>query len=149
MENIEITGHPLKRFEALIGTWDMTGRTLDADTDNITGWNTFEWLPGEFFIKSFGEIDFNGAHIYSLEMIGYDLESDTFTSSVYSNMDGNVLPYAWDVQGNVVTHSDSTSKYTGILSEDGNTLSGGWRPNEGQPEEPGSAYDAVMKRRLP
>ena len=148
MTNTQTHDPALNRFEALIGTWDMTGRTLDSGEDNITGWNTFEWLPGGFFIKSFGEINFNGTHIYSLEMIGYDPVSDTFTSSVYSNMDSSVLPYAWDVQGNIVTHSDATSKYTGILSEDGNTLSGGWRTNEGQPEEPGSAYDAIMKRRL-
>jgi len=36
----------LKALDVLIGTWDLKGRTLDSDEDNISGWNTFEWLPG-------------------------------------------------------------------------------------------------------
>ena len=139
--------HPaLKRLDVLIGTWDLTGRTLDSDTDNITGWNTFEWLPGEFFLKLTGAIDFKGDKIQSLEIIGYDPSTNTFPSSVYSNMDGDVLPYSWDVQGNTVMHSDASSKYTGTLSKDGQTLSGGWRPKEGEQESPKNSYDAIMTR---
>ena len=136
----------LKRLEKLVGTWNMTGRTLDSDVDNITGWNTFEWLPGGFFLKSFGEINFKGDLIQSLEMIGYDPSTQTFPSSVYSNMDGRALPYSWDVQDNSIRHSDASSQYTGTFSEDGKTLSGGWRPKQGEKESPGSAYDAVMTR---
>jgi hypothetical protein len=136
----------LQRLEKLIGTWDMKGRTLDSDEDNITGWNTFEWLPGGFFLKSFGEIDFKGVKIQSLELIAYDPASGTFPASVYSNMSGTVLPYWWDIQGNTVTHRDKTSKYTGTFSEDGQTLSGGWRPNESEKQSPENAYDAVMTR---
>jgi hypothetical protein len=136
----------LRRLDVLIGTWDMTGRTLDSEVDNITGWNTFEWLPGGFFLKSTGEINFKGELIQSLEIIGYDPSSQTFPSHVYSNMDGSVLPYHWNVEGNIVTHSDESSKYTGTLSKDGNTLSGGWRPKKGEKEIPGNAYDAIMTR---
>jgi len=32
----------LKRLDVLLGTWDLTGHTLDSDEDNITGWNTIE-----------------------------------------------------------------------------------------------------------
>jgi hypothetical protein len=136
----------LKRLEVLIGTWEMKGHTLDTEENNINGWNTFEWLPGGFFLKSTGEINFNGEKIQSLELIGYDPSSQTFPSSVYSNLDGNVLPYQWNVQGKTVTHSDASSKYMGTLSEDGRTLTGGWRPKEGEKEIPGNAYDAVMTR---
>src|SRR5687767_1288421 len=136
----------LKRLDVLIGTWDLKGRTLDSHEDNITGWNTFAWLPGGFFLKSTGEINFKGAMVQSLELIAYDPSTRTLTSNVYSNMDGNALPYSWDVQGNTVTHSDKTSRYTGTLSEDGKTLSGGWRPKEGEQESPENSYDAVMRR---
>ena len=136
----------LKALDVLIGTWDLKGRTLDSDKDNISGWNTFEWLPGGFFLKSIGEINFKGVLIQSLEIIGYDPESHTFPSHVYSNLDGNVLPYSWNIEGNTVTHSDKTSKYTGTISEDGQTLSGGWRPKKGEQESPENSYDAIMTR---
>ena len=136
----------LKRLDVLIGTWDLKGHTLDSNDDNITGWNTFEWLPGGFFLKSIGEINFKGVKFQTLELIAYDPSSQTFPSSVYSNMGGSVLQYYWDVQGNTVTHLDESSTYTGTLSEDGKTLSGGWRPKEGEKESPENAYDAVMTR---
>jgi hypothetical protein len=136
----------LKRLDVLVGTWDMKGRTLHSDEDNITGWNTFEWMPGGFFLKSIGEINFNGVNIQSLELIAYDPASQTFPSRVYSNLGGDVLLYYWDVQGNTVMHSDASSKYTGTLSDDGRTLSGGWRPKEGEKESAGNSYDAVMTR---
>lgn len=39
----------LKRLEKLVGTWKLTGRTLSSKEDNITGWTTFEWMPGGIF----------------------------------------------------------------------------------------------------
>lgn len=133
----------LKRLEKLVSTWDIKGRTPDSKEDNITGWMTCEWLPGGFFLKQIGEIDFRGFKVQSLELIGYDPSTQTFPSSVYSNMSGIALPYHWNVQGNNVTHWTEADKYTVTLSEDGKTLSGGWRPVEGKE---GVAYDAVMTR---
>ena len=140
--------HPaLARLEPLIGTWRLTGRTLDATEDNITGRVNIEWLPGGFFMVQRGEIAMPsfGLTVQSLEIIGYDPSSDTFRSTVYSDMDGMPATYFWDVQGKVVTHWTAGSKYTGAFSEDGKTLTGGWRP-EGGPGTPGSAYDATMIR---
>jgi hypothetical protein len=136
----------LKRLEKLVGKWELKGRTLDSKEDNITGWTTFEWLPGGFFLKSVGEITFNGFLIKSLEIIAYDPKRKTFPSSVYSNMSGSVFSYEWDVQGNTVIHSGLGAKYTGNFSEDGNTLTGGWRPEEGTESTDGNTYDAVMTR---
>jgi hypothetical protein len=68
----ERPGSSLKRLRVLVGTWKMKGHTLDSKVDNITGWNTFEWLPGKFFLESFGEINFKGFVIKSLEIIGLD-----------------------------------------------------------------------------
>ena len=136
----------LKRLEKLVGTWKLIGRTLDSKEDNISGWTTFEWLPGRFFLKASGEIIFRGIKIQSVEIIGYDPTSKTFPSSVYSNMSGTVLPYQWDIQGNAVTHWLESAKYSGTLSEDGKILSGGWRPVEGKDGSENVAYDAVMTR---
>jgi len=136
----------LKRLEKLVGRWNLKGRTLDSKKDNITGWNTFEWLPGGFFLKSFGQIDFKGFVVKGLEIIAYDPKKKTFPSTVYSNLSADVLAYEWDVQGNSVIHSGLGWKYAGTLSEDGNTLTGSWRPDKGTKSTEGNAYDAVMNR---
>lgn len=137
----------LKRLEKLVGIWEVKGRMPGATVDNITGWTTFEWMPGEFFLKSSSEITFRGFTIQSLEIIAYDPTSSTFPSSVYTNMSGAVLPYAWDVQGNTVTHWIDAAKYTGTFSDDGRILTGGWGPAEGNNDPENVAYDAVMTRR--
>lgn len=139
--------HPaLRRLDPLVGTWEMRGRTLDAERDNIFGRVTIEWLPGGFFLEQRGEIDFMGFKAQSLEIIGYDSEADNFPATVYSSMDGMPSRYYWDVQGNVVTHWTAGSKYTGTFSEDGKVLTGGWRPDEGVEQIPSNTYDATMIR---
>ena len=136
----------LGRLEKLVGTWELKGRTLDSKEDNISGWTTFEWLPGGFFLKMSGEITFKGFRIQSVEIIAYDPTSQTFPANVYSDMSGTVLPYQWNVQDNIVTHWTEGSKYTGTFSEDGNILSGGWRPEDGKEGPENAAYDATMVR---
>jgi hypothetical protein len=141
----------LKRLEILVGTWQMRGHTLDQKVDNITGWSTFEWLPGKFFLESFGEItiqgfQFKGFVVKALEIIAYDPKKKRFPSTVFSNLSGEVLTYEWDVKGNSVIHSGLGAKYTGTLSEDGNTLTGGWRPDKGTKDTEGNAYDVVMTK---
>lgn len=139
----------LKRLEKFVGTWSIKGRTLDSKVDNVSARTTFEWLPGRFFLKQNFEADFMGMKIQSLEIIGYDPTSDTFPSLVYSNLAGVPIPYRYDVKGRdiiITTDLAGGAKMTGKISEDGNTFSGGWRPNPGK-EGPGNvAYDFVGTR---
>src|SRR5690242_15547086 len=83
----------LKRLEKLLGTWELKGRTLGAREDNIRGWTSIEWLPGGFFLQLRGELEFMGDRIQSLELIGYDPATKSFPAWVYSNLDGQPLPY--------------------------------------------------------
>ena len=132
----------LKRLERLVGSWTITGRTLDSDEDNISGKVAFEWLPGGFFLQQRIEMDFAGfVEIESLELIGYDPSTQAFSSNAYSNLAPFALPYQWDLQDNVLRISTEASKFEGIFSEDGDTFSGGWRPIPGM-EGPGNIpYD--------
>jgi hypothetical protein len=135
----------LKRLEPLIGTWTLTGRTLDAGDSDINGRVEIEWMPGGFFQVQRGEIEIPalGLKVYAMEILGYDAESDTFPALVYSNMGSAPSAYTWDVRGDVVTHWTNEAKYTGKLSADGKTLTGGWRATAG-PANPGNTYDSIM-----
>ncbi len=74
----------LKRLDRLVGRWSMEGNLVGSDEKNIRGETTFRWLPGGFFLEQRAHIDFMGLEIDSLELIGYDPETDTFPSTVYS-----------------------------------------------------------------
>src|SRR6266545_3299397 len=135
----------LKRLENFIGTWEMKGRTLNSKEDNVLGRATFEWLPGGFFLQQRIELNFMGLQLRSLELVGYDLQTQTFASNVYSNMSPMPLPYKWDVQDDTltisVTYGPLDATFKGKFSKDGKSFSGGWRPNPGADESINVPYD--------
>lgn len=136
----------LMHLDKLVGTWEIKGRTLNSKEDNISGWVTIEWLPGGFYLQLRGEMRVGEFAVWSLEIIGYDPSIETFPSSVYSDMGGTPAPYRWDVRGHTLTHAGAGARFTGTFSEDGNTIRGGWRPEEGIEATDGNAYDAIMTR---
>jgi hypothetical protein len=133
----------LKKFDRFIGTWDVQGRTLDADVDNVSGRLTVERLPGGFFVQQRVEFDFVGYDVKGVELIGYDPATGTFPSTAYTNASPVPLPYRWSIEGDELTITTEMlgATFHGRWSEDGSTFSGGWRPDPGR-EGPGNvAYD--------
>src|SRR5262245_919382 len=136
----------LEEFERFIGTWEMKGRTLDSEVDNVTARATFEYLPGGFFVAQRFKADFAGMPIESLEIIGYDPESGTFPSTVYASMAATPLAYRWELAGDDVTITTDELGATFRGRWNGESLAGGWRPNPGR-EGPGNVpYDVSGHR---
>jgi hypothetical protein len=135
----------LKRLGRFVGTWSMEGHLVGSSEKIITGRASYRWLPGGFFLEQHVEMDFMGMKIDSQELIGYDPETGTFPSTVYSNLSPTPLPYRWEVEDDRVTISvkygplDAT--FTGTFSDDGRTFSGSWRPNPGADETVNVPYD--------
>ena len=134
----------LRRLDRLVGRWTMEGNLLGSDEKNIKGETTFRWLPGGFFLEQRAHIDFMGLQIDALELIGYDPETDSFPSTVFSGFSREPLPYRWDVLDDAVTiavsYGELDATFTGSWREDG-TFSGGWRPNPGADETVNVPYD--------
>jgi hypothetical protein len=140
----------LRRLDPFVGTWSMEGHLLGSSENNIKGRATYRWLPGGFFLEQRIQLDFMGLQIDSQELIGYDPETGTFRSTVFSNLSPAPLPYRWKVDGDTVTISVSygplDATFTGAFSEDGQRFSGGWRPNPGADETVNVPYDIAGQR---
>jgi hypothetical protein len=140
----------LKQLELFVGTWIMEGHLVGSSENNIKGRTTFRWLPGGFFLEQRFEMDFMGMRIHSLELIGYDPETKTFPSTVYSNVSPAPLPYRWEVDDGKVTitvsYGPMDATFKGEWSEDGRSFSGGWRPNPGADETVNVSYDISGSR---
>jgi hypothetical protein len=54
-------------------------------------------VPGGFFLEQRIELDFMGMPIHSVELIGYEPETKTFPSIVFSSMSPVPLPYRWKI----------------------------------------------------
>lgn len=135
----------LKRLDRFVGTWSMEGHLVGPSENNIKGQTSYRWLPGGFFLEQRIELDFMGTKIQSLELIGYDPETKTFPSTVYSNLSPTPLPYRWDVTDDTVTitvsYAPLDATFHGKFSKDGKHFSGGWRPNPGADETINVPYD--------
>jgi hypothetical protein len=142
----------LRRLDRFVGTWSMEGNLMGSNERNITGRATYRWLPGGFFLEQRIELDFMGLQIHSLELIGYDPETNTFPSTVYSNLSPTPLPYRWEVEGDAVTISVSypplDATFNGRFGEEDQRVDGGWRPNPGADETVNVPYD-IRGRRSP
>jgi hypothetical protein len=140
----------LRRLDRYVGRWSMEGHLVGSDDITIRGETTFRWLPGGFFLEQDFTMDFNGLQIYSLELIGYDPETGTFPSTVYSNIAPTPLPYRWEVDGDdvkiSVTYGVMDSTFHGRWADDGQSFSGGWRANPGADETVNVAYDVGGRR---
>jgi hypothetical protein len=140
----------LKRLDRFVGTWSMEGSLVGSDERTITGGAAYRWLPGGFFLEQRIDLDFMGLEIHSLELIGYDPDSDTFPSTAFSNLSPTPLPYRWEVEGDAVkitvSYPPLDATFTGRFGEDGETFGGGWRPNPGADETANVPYDITGRR---
>jgi hypothetical protein len=139
----------LRQFDRFIGTWEMNGRTVGSDVDNVVGTASYAWLPGGFFLEQRTNINFTGYEVEAVEIISYDPATGTFPSTVYPSMVGTPLPYRWELDGDEVTIKAEAlhATFHGRWSEDGSWFSGGWRPDPGHENDPGNvAYDVAGGR---
>jgi hypothetical protein len=140
----------LQRLDRFVGTWSMEGHLVGSDETTIRGEAGYRWLPGGFFLEQHVTMDFMGLEIDSLELIGYDPETGTFPSTVYSNLSPAPLPYRWEVDDDTVRISVSygplDATFTGGFADDGRSFGGGWRPNPGADETVNVPYDIGGRR---
>lgn len=133
----------MKPFAPFIGTWKLSGRTYDSNEDNMSGNCTFSWLENGQ-LQQLSEIIFDGQKVKATEVIEYDETTGTFSSKVYGGEEP--LSYTWSFEGDIVKHKGAGGTYTGRVSDDGNTISGTWRPDKGVASSQLNSYDMVMTR---
>jgi hypothetical protein len=140
----------LRRLDRFVGTWSMEGHLIGSDEITIKGQATYRWLPGGFFMEQHVAMSFMGMEIDSQELIGYDPESGTFPSTVYSNMSPVPLPYRWEIDDDTVkitvSYGPLDATFTGSFGVDGETFAGGWRANPGADETVNVPYDIGGRR---
>jgi hypothetical protein len=150
-----LTPHPsLRLLDRLVGTWTLEGRSLDSEEQNVTGTTWFSWLHDaagvSFFLQQDMEMDYGGELIKSHELIGYNPEIKRFVSYVFSNMAPDPWPYQWSLEGDDLTitidKNPMDATFTAKFSADGNSFSGGWRPNPGADPTINAPYDVTASR---
>jgi hypothetical protein len=132
-------------LDVLIGSWQLTGRTTDADHDDISGEMTATPLLGGRMLQLVGFMQFGGSRTESLELIWHDDAEDRLVAHVHSGS-GPPLDYRWRRDGDVLTHAGFGMTYTGTIGTDAATIAGTWRADPDRPDMVGAEYYAAMRR---
>ena len=122
-------------LDVFVGKWHTEGLAYAGESqstenpyDSAVRWSseeTYEWLPGGFFLlRHFNgpaaDVVFNG-----IEIIGYDASSQMYSSHIFDNY-GNALIYQVTVHAGVWTYTGTVQRATYVFSDDGNTMTVQW-----------------------
>ena len=84
------SGPEIARLGALVGRWRSEGHVVGSPPEPITGTDTYEWLPGGFFIVHHVDVRVGRHTVQAIEIIGErDPATDAFIARAYDN-EGNV-----------------------------------------------------------
>jgi hypothetical protein len=79
-----------QRLGALVGRWRSEGHIVGDQPVPITGTDTYQWLPGGFFLVHHVDVVIGDQQVQAIELLGeHDPASDAFTARAYDNL-GNV-----------------------------------------------------------
>lgn len=118
----------LKRLDVFVGKWNTEGQIRAAPPNpavKISGTDIYEWLPGGFFLVHRVDVRMGDEEVKAVEIIGYDASSQTYPMHSFDNkgnydlLQANVHDRTWTIIG-------KSMRFTGVFSDDGNTITGHW-----------------------
>jgi hypothetical protein len=118
----------LEHLEPFVGTWHTEG-LLKVNGKNgdlkITGTDSYEWLPGGFFLLHRVDVHIGSEHKEAIEVIGYNESGKTFQMQYFDN-EGNTGTMGANVRNGVWTFLDKSMRFTGRFNDDKNVMEGAW-----------------------
>ncbi|RXA20856.1 alpha/beta fold hydrolase [Methanosarcina sp. MSH10X1] len=122
----------LKRLDIFVGRWITEGHTWATSSSpalRITGTDTYEWLPGRFFLLHRADVQIGDEEIKTIEIIGYDALSQTYPMHYFDNQ-GNSGTYQASVRDGIWTFLGGSERSKVTFSDDGNTITASWEHSD-------------------
>jgi hypothetical protein len=117
-----------RHLHLFIGKWKTEGETCaseDTPAVKVAFVDTYEWLPGKFFLvhRADGQIGSEG--LSTIEFIGYDASSQMYNCHSFDSR-GNADLFQANLRDRTWTIEGESARFTGLFSNTGNTLTGQW-----------------------
>jgi Protein of unknown function (DUF1579) len=94
-----------QRLNAFVGTWNTEGQAQESPygpAGKLTVVDTFEWLPGGYFLSHKWDVKQGSAEFQGMEIIGFDARNKAYTSRFFDSL-GNSGTLRGRLQGNAWT----------------------------------------------
>jgi hypothetical protein len=124
----------MKLLEPLVGTWKLVATFKNVPPADIGARATFEWLSGRQFLIERWEVPMPEAPD-GIAVIGADPKREGGYLQHYFDSRGVARVYKMSFEKNVwrlwrdepdLSPLDFKQRYSGTLSDDGNTIAGAW-----------------------
>jgi hypothetical protein len=125
MKNRRVEYEQLNRFT---GVWTTTGKIPASDTSSeilISGTDSYEWLPGDFFLLHKADVFMGDDKIETFEIIGFDDQQNHYTMQYYNNKGNSGFMTAVCREG-VWTFQEEHLRFTGGFKNHDKEFSGIW-----------------------
>lgn len=127
-QNSSTPNPAMARLNVLVGKWNTEGLIKASPSEPATqlkAVDTYEWLPGGYLLIHYVDGRMGKDEVKSIEIIGYDASSQTYTTHSYDNH-GNISAYQANLHDSAWTIWGESERFTGMFSDDGTTLTGNW-----------------------
>lgn len=122
----------LRRLQVFVGRWKTTGEILGGPTSpaaKLKAVDTYEWLPGGFFLLHRADARVGSQRVQLIEIIGAGANGALVTWSFDDQ--GNVGEYRASLRGGVWKIHGKSERFNGKFSKDRRTLTGTWERRRG------------------
>lgn len=120
----------LERLNAFVGKWKTEGEikaSSSAPSAKLKGTDTYEWLPGRFFLIHRVDVQMGDEKVDAIEIIGgYDASSQTYHTHSFDNQGNSVVMQAHVSDEDIWTFTGESMRFTGGFRDAGNTFAGLW-----------------------
>lgn len=117
-----------KLLDVFAGKWRTEGQTIANGASpavTLNGLDTYEWLPGGYFLVHHVAVRMGNEDVSAIEIIGYDNATQTFPIRYFDNQGHTGLMNA-TVRDHTWTFTGEQERGIFTFSNDGNTLTGSW-----------------------
>jgi hypothetical protein len=121
-----------KQLNKFVGKWNTSGRIPSTDKTpevEVKGTDTYEWLPGEFFLLHKVDVHIGDERNQTLEVIGFDTQPNEYTMQYYDNK-GESGKMKASIKKDIWTFENDKLRFTGTFKDNDNEFSGTWEQSE-------------------
>jgi hypothetical protein len=126
---LPVPSEELKKLQIFAGKWIVEGQNLSgapiAPNTEVAGVQTYDWLPGNFFLVGKWDRQFDEAEHIGIGLFAYDTEKKEFCLTNYDNM-GYARKYEVLSYRHVWKLTGEKERATIIFSADGQTFIEDW-----------------------
>lgn len=113
----------------LVGRWTITGRNgaeaPSAPNAPIAGEESYEWLPGEFFVLGRWDRRIGDGRHVGVSMLGRAVDASRYEAHNFDNL-GYARRYVLSASGSTLTFSGEWERATYEIAEDGRSFRARW-----------------------